>query len=106
MAHKAAFLGALVLCLSGCAREVEPEAKTKESIPVVQTKKAALQQMCSIPKDIADDPKDIGPYLAKRITNPEVIKLLQTLDDPMMLKPLLKEHGINPERCDLLTALE
>ena len=90
MARTLAVLVLSVLFLPGCEE---------------QSTKAALDEMCSIPADIADDPKDIGPYLAERITNAEVIKLLETLDKPEHLHPILKKHGIDPQSCDLVTAI-
>lgn len=90
MKHMLVLLAAGTFLLTGCEE---------------QSTQAALEQMCSIPPDVTDDPKDIGPYLAERIQNKEVINLLERLDTGEALHPILKKHGIAPETCDLLTAL-
>ena len=70
-----------------------------------QTTQEALAEMCSIPEKLHKDPKSIGPYLAKRITNEEVIHLLKTLDTPDRMHPILEKHGMDPQACDLVRVL-
>jgi hypothetical protein len=72
----------------------------------LQSKGAALQEMCTIPTELMDKPTEIGPYLATRISNSEVMEMLTKLDDPRQLHGVLRAHDIRPEDCDLIRAIE
>ena len=91
----------LLLC-SAFALACEEE-ETQDSVQ--QTTQEALAELCSIPVELQSDPASVGPYLAKRISNPEVIQMLKTLDDPKGLHETLEKHGFNPQSCDLVAML-
>ena len=71
-----------------------------------QSEKDALTEMCTLPNELHFQPTKIGPYLAKRISNPTVTGLLSTLEQPDGLNPILEKHGFDPQKCDLVTAIK
>ena len=73
--------------------------------PSGQSAEEALHEMCNLPDAIKSDPSAIGPYLGDRVTNSEIVRLLETLASAQDLYSALSEHGIDPESCDLVTAL-
>ena len=83
----ALFMGALVGC------------------PSQQSPADALQEMCNLPDALESDPSAIGPYLEDRVTNAEMVGLLETMESAEDLYAVLREHGVDPQSCDLVTAL-
>lgn len=73
--------------------------------PVQQTTQEAVAEMCYIPVELQSDPASIGPYMAERIFNPEVIQILRTLKDAKDLHEILEKHDYDPQSCDLVTML-
>lgn len=73
--------------------------------PSQQSPADALQEMCNLPDAIKSDPSAIGPYLGDRVTNAEMVGLLETMASAQDLHSALSEHGIDPQSCDLVTAL-
>ena len=87
----------LLLC-SAFALACEEE-ETQDSVQ--QTTQEALTEMCSIPEELQSDPSSVGPYMAERISNPEVVQILKTLDDPRELHEILEKHGLTLNRATL-----
>ena len=85
----------LFCCFAGCKEEASNQDEA-------QSMKEALEEMCSIPDELVDEPQKIGPYLEERIEHPGARTLLATLDSPEDLKVVLEEHGLDPERCALV----
>ena len=70
-----------------------------------QSRDEALKEMCNIPPELMDSPTEIGPYLATRISNKEVMTMLETLDSRDKLEKILIVNNINPTDCDLIKAV-
>ena len=73
--------------------------------PSQQSPADALQEMCNLPDALESAPSAIGPYLGDRVTNAEMVGLLETMESAEDLYLVLREHRVDPQSCDLVTAL-